>query len=73
MNKEEMRDEYKAKLRASRELLNGLLDIMEKTFDSMFELEWAITEQEVDGKLVPKKEKKVTKKNKVILHPVTFE
>lgn len=62
--KEEAREDFYGKLRDTQNLMTGLLEIMEKTFDAMFELQWTILGHEVEGSLVPKSTKKTPSKRK---------
>lgn len=77
-SKKEFQDDFHGKLTDVKNLMTGLLEIMEKTFDAMFELQWAIVGAEVEKTLVIKptnkkpiketktKPIKATKKNKMI-------
>lgn len=63
------------KIKEGKELVNGLFECLEKTFDSIFEIEWSTMSYEIDKKEENKQEEKPKRqtnfkkklKNEVIL------
>jgi hypothetical protein len=49
------------KIKNAKCLMNGLFEILEKSFDSIFEIEWSVLELELDIKKDSKEEKKEKK------------